>query len=51
VQERAQQKLVYLVASSIVAILSGNVDQAPGFAQVAAAQLDADLWARIAEVR
>jgi hypothetical protein len=47
---RAEQKLFALVAESIRAILSGNLEHAPAFAALAADQLDDNLQARIAEL-
>jgi hypothetical protein len=37
VAERAEQKLVGLVTESVRAILSGEMEDAPGFARIAAA--------------
>jgi hypothetical protein len=51
VRERAEQRLFALVAESIRAILSGNLEHAPAFAALAADQLDADLRTSIAELQ
>jgi hypothetical protein len=49
--EEAKRKLGGLVVTCIVAILDGDLENAPGFARVAVDQLDANLRARIAELR
>jgi hypothetical protein len=51
VAEEAERKLGGLVVTCIRAILTGDLETAPGFARVAADQLDDDLQARIAELR
>jgi hypothetical protein len=51
VHERAEQKLTGLVVESVRAILEDNLERAPAFAGMVAAQLDADLRARIAELQ
>jgi hypothetical protein len=51
VAEQAELKLGGLVVACIRAILVGDLETAPGFARIAADQLDDDLRARIAELR
>jgi hypothetical protein len=51
VAEEAERKLGGLVVASVRAILTGDLEHAPGFTRIAADQLDADLRARIAELR
>jgi hypothetical protein len=51
VAEQAELKLGGLVVSCVRAILTGDLETAPGFARIAADQLDDDLRARIATTR